>query len=270
MTSANRMPPRRVNACNTAHASENKIHDDRVARQYGFAGGLVPGVDIYAYMTHMPVEQWGRPWLERGSAESRFIKPLYDGREAIVTATEEADRLALEVLSEGTVCAAGRAWMEPEGSATPDADGYEARIPPEVRPPADERTLAPGTALSIVPFHATAEYVARYLRDVRETHNLYVSEGLVHPGVMLRLCNWTLTHNVALGPWIHVSSRVRNFAVARVGERLGTRARVEANFEQKGHRFVELDVLILAGETTPLARITHTAIYHPRPVSQRS
>ncbi len=65
--------PYRVKAFNTAVASENKIHDDAVARRFGFAGGLVPGVEIYAYMTHVPVERWGRAWLEAGSAECRSM-----------------------------------------------------------------------------------------------------------------------------------------------------------------------------------------------------
>lgn len=264
-----RLPPHHVSACNTAHASENKIHDDAVARQYGFAGGLVPGADVYAYMTHMPVDLWGRAWLERGSAECRFVRPLYDGRTATVTAVKDADGLALEVLSDGTHCAIGHARIESEDIVLPDPGDYRAATPPDVRSPADEKTLARGTALSIVPFHATAEYMARYLDDVRETHALYAREGLVHPGIMLRLCNWTLTHNVALGPWIHASSRVRNYAAPQIGDSLGTRARVEANFERKGHLFVELDVLILANGADPVARIAHTAIYRPRMTAER-
>ena len=39
-----------VRAFNTATASENKIHDDAVARRFGFHGALVPGVEVYAYM----------------------------------------------------------------------------------------------------------------------------------------------------------------------------------------------------------------------------
>ena len=78
----------RVQACNLSLASENKIHDDDVARRFGFAGGLVPGVEVYAYMTHLPVVRWGVAWLERGTAECRFSKPIYDGKLAIVTATE--------------------------------------------------------------------------------------------------------------------------------------------------------------------------------------
>jgi hypothetical protein len=49
------LAPYSVAAFNTAHDSENKIHDDATARRFGFGGGLVPGVDVYAYMTHMPV-----------------------------------------------------------------------------------------------------------------------------------------------------------------------------------------------------------------------
>jgi acyl dehydratase len=64
-----------VSAFNTASASENKIHDDSIARQFGFDGALVPGVEVYAYMVHMPVARWGRAWLESGEADCRFLKP---------------------------------------------------------------------------------------------------------------------------------------------------------------------------------------------------
>ena len=54
------LPPTRVSAYNTAKASENKIHDDAIAQRFGFRGGLVGGVHVYAYMTHLPVQRWGR------------------------------------------------------------------------------------------------------------------------------------------------------------------------------------------------------------------
>ena len=47
----------RLQAYNTAKLSENKMHDDTVARRFGFSGGLVPGVDVMAYMMHLPVAQ---------------------------------------------------------------------------------------------------------------------------------------------------------------------------------------------------------------------
>ena len=51
-----------VAAFNTAKASENLIHDDATARRFGFTGGLVPGVEVYAYMTHPAARHWGRAW----------------------------------------------------------------------------------------------------------------------------------------------------------------------------------------------------------------
>ena len=66
-------------ARNTATASSNKIHADDVARQYGFAGGLVPGVDVYAYLAHVPAAAWGAGWLESGTMQARFLTPVYDG-----------------------------------------------------------------------------------------------------------------------------------------------------------------------------------------------
>src|SRR5437868_10240029 len=105
------LAPYEVCAYNTAHDSENKIHDNATARRFGFGGGLVPGVDVYAYMTHMPVARWGRAWLERGTAECRFFKPVYDGDTVTVTATETADGLDIAVESRGEVCANGRAAL---------------------------------------------------------------------------------------------------------------------------------------------------------------
>src|SRR5436309_713318 len=82
-----------------------------VARRFGFHGALVPGVEVYAYMAHMPVARWGRAWLESGAAECRFRKPVYDGAIARVTANEENGRLALTVESGSARCASGHAFM---------------------------------------------------------------------------------------------------------------------------------------------------------------
>jgi acyl dehydratase len=261
------LAPYRVAAYNTAHDSENKIHDDEVARRFGFAGGLVPGVDVYGYMTHPILARWGRAWLERGRAECRFLKPVYEGETATVTAVERDGGLAIEVESRGAPCAGGQAWVT-AAPVPPRLDDFAAAHPPAERPPADERTLATGTRLGITPFRLTPEFAERYLRDVRETDPIYAREGLAHPGTILRLCNWTLSHNVVLGPWIHVGSRLQNFAAARVGDELTTRARVTDNYERKGHRFVDVDALVIANGRTAVARVTHTAIYRPRQVAE--
>src|ERR1700755_3531380 len=81
-----RLETYRVAAYNTAKLSENKMHDDTVARRFGFSGGLVRGVDVRPYMMPQPVAKWGRAFLERGLIEARFVKPVYDGEIADVTA----------------------------------------------------------------------------------------------------------------------------------------------------------------------------------------
>ena len=132
--SAADLAPYQVRAFNTAHDSENKIHDDATARRFGFGGGLVPGVDVYGYMTHLPVMRWGRAWLERGIAECRFFKPVYDGDAATVTAEQNGDALDLIVESRGEICARGQASLA-DGAVPPAIDEFRAAAQRRERPP---------------------------------------------------------------------------------------------------------------------------------------
>jgi acyl dehydratase len=258
------LEPYSVLAFNSARNSENKMHDDTVARRFGFSGGLVPGVDVYAYMAHPAVTRWGRAFLEAGTLQARFLKPVYEGETATITAGEADNGLAIEVTSRGELCATGHAAMT--RTATPALAEFEAVAAGDsaTRPPADETTLREGRQLGIRPLRLTADGIAQYVADVREADPLYATEGLSHPGLLPRLFNWALMHNVVLGPWIHVGSTVDHFAAARSGDELTVRAKVTGNYERKGHRFVELDGLVAANGMKPIARIAHTAIYRPR------
>ncbi|WP_431271554.1 hypothetical protein [Dankookia sp. P2] len=236
-----------VLAHNLSAQSENKIHDDTVARRFGFTGALVPGVEVYAYACHPAVRRWGRAWLEHGTAECRFQSPVYDGDRVLVEAAEAGDGLALTVRRGETLCATGHAAL-PAAAPVPDPAAWSWRAPPANRPPASKEALAPGMVLGTAPLEVTPQLAADYLAAVREADPIYAREGLAHPGQVLRLCNQVLVQNVVLGPWIHVGSRVRMLAAARVGGILTARARVAENAERKGHRFVELDVLVVDGE----------------------
>jgi len=255
--------PYQVEAYNTAKVSENKIHDDAVARKFGFGGGLVPGVDVYAYMTHLPVERWGRAWLEHGTAECRFSKPVYDGDRVTATAAEANGSLDIKLECRGVLCATGTASLS-DAVPPPALAEFHDVAERASRPAADEASLAVGTWLGIIPVEATAELATQYLRDVRETSVLYASDGLVHPVAVLRTCNFALTRNVTFGPWMHVGSKIQHFAAARIGDSLGVRARVTGNYEHKGHLFVDIDALVLANGVKPVARVSHISIYRPR------
>jgi acyl dehydratase len=259
-----------VGAVNTAAASENKIHDDSMARRFGFHGGLVPGVVVYAYMAHMPVARWGRAWLERGEAECRFLKPVYDGAIARVTATDENDGLALFVESAGIGCAKGRAVMPSDRRPAPAIDTLPAGVPPAERPKASEASLAPGLSLGIAPATIDRAALSTYLEEIGETDPIYGVEGLVHPGQILRLANQALLQNVVLGPWIHVGNKVRHHSAARVGEELTLRSRITSNGISKGHAIVEFDAIVVADGARAVAGITYTAIWRPRQVVEAS
>src|ERR1700730_5646383 len=142
----------RVRAHNAAIHSENKIHDDDVARRLGFRGGLVPGVTVYAYMTHPVVAVFGRPWLERGTMTSRFHQPFYEGDTVTVSAAAVApaavDAATLELTAtndSGTVCATGRASLPavaaPLGRLRP-ADYPEEPVPDDAAPATPEALAA--------------------------------------------------------------------------------------------------------------------------------
>jgi acyl dehydratase len=261
------LPPYRVSAYNTAKASENKIHDDETAKRFGFKGGLVGGVHVYAYMSHLPVQRWGRAWLERGTGDARFGKPVYEGDIAEITAEEDGAGLTLKVESGGVLCATGHAAL-PNAVAMPSLSDFAAVPARAARGPADETTLKVGDWLGMNPLTITPEYQAQDLADTRETEPLYAAEGIVHPGTVLRCCNWVLSHNVILPAWMHMGSTVQNLGLARVGDTLNARARVTKNYEHKGHKWVEVDVLVVANETRPVARVTHIAIYRPRQLAQ--
>ena len=260
--------PYRVSAYNTAKASENKIHDDATAQRFGFKGGLGTGVSVWCYMTHQPLQRRGRAWLQHGIGEARFGKPVYDGEIAEVLARETTDGLDLEVHSAGILCATGKAAMPSGPPPTLRLDDYKAVAPRVERQAANESTLRVGDWLGMTPLTITDAYQIQDLQDTRETNPIYDRERIVHPGTVLRCCNWVLSHNVILPAWIHMGSIVRNLGLAHVGDTLTVRARVTRNYEHKGHKWVEIDALVVANETTPVIQATHIAIYRPRQLAE--
>jgi hypothetical protein len=253
----------RVSAYNTAKQSENKMHDDTVARCFGFSGGLVPGADVMAYMMHLPVARWGRAFLERGLMDARFVQPVYDGEDVDLRARENDGGIELEVESRGEICATGSASLPARAPVLPLADYKEVAAVAE-RNPVDATSFASGKWLGTTPLAWAGEAAKHYLADIRETDPVYSREGLCHPGMLQKVMNRVLVDNAILGPWIHVGSRMQLLSAGSAGDELTARAKVVGNYEKKGHRFVELDALVVANGTTPLAHCWHVAIYQPR------
>ena len=177
-------------------------------KRFGFSGGLVPGVDVMAYMMHLPVREWGRAFLERGLIEARFVKPVYDGETVNVHGEESDGVLSIEV--------------ESRGAALRDRHGLASRLravaldrgfpgnPAGAGTQAGERSLLRTRQMA----RNGAAGVGGRSRDgisdrcARARSDL-PREGLGHPGLLQRVMNRVLVDNAILGPWIHVGSRMQ-------------------------------------------------------------
>ena len=256
-----------MKARNTSTSSENKIHHDDIAKTYGFRGGLVPGVTVYAYLTRPLVAALGSAWLERGTASVRFVKPVFDGEEATVQGeiTERTARglsaaLRLTTAANGE-CATMTVTL-PAGLPTPinPALYREAPVPSE-RPDATREHLGGLDAIAAPAIRYDDAEATTYLDKVADDLDVYRgARARVHPAFYLQLGNRSLTANVRMPAWIHVGSAVRHLGAARVWQTLSMRGRVRSLFEKKGREFVELDLALYA-DGKPVAHILHTAIY---------
>ena len=277
------LPAYRVRARNLSRDSANRIHDDAVARRYGFAGGLVAGATIYGYLTGPLARAFGTTWLERGTVRVRFLRPVYDGEAITVVARivgrsggAAAGEIALEVevrSATGEVAAggvAGLSWgaerVAPDPAAYPLAPLPLAGVPPE---PA---ALAGLGALGSPVLELAGDVVRRYAREVGDDLPVYLGTGrpgtggpgpspAAHPGLLLQQANRLLAANVSLGPWVHVASDVAHLGVAREGDHLTTRGRVAGTSERKGRHYVDLDALVVAEPDRPVLHVRHRAIY---------
>ncbi|HWQ32942.1 MAG TPA: MaoC family dehydratase [Blastocatellia bacterium] len=269
LTPGQELPAYTVIAHNYATGSENRIHSDEVAAQYGFAGGLVPGVGNYAYLTRPAVEALGRDWLARGAMKAKFLKPVYDGERvsarARVSSTDPLT-LSLELYnSAGTLCAAGEASL-PESVPPLDPAAYPACAPSEPLLPATITALPAGLTLGSLERQLNlAEMETGFVTEMRDALPLYRGpEAVCHPALLPALANEILMKNVALGPWIHTASEVQHYSLPGDGETLSLQGRIAESYERRGHEFVVLDLALFADAQRLVARIRHTAIVRLR------
>ena len=268
------LPAHHARATMPAEVTENKIHEDGIARDFGFRGALVPGVTVYAWMTNPVVAALGTAWLERGTFQARFASPVYFDEpiriEASVT-ERSADAVTIEVRAvnaRNETCATGTFGLAAgPHPAAPNVADYPAAPLPAERPRVSRAILDARPILGTPELSLDPPTTQAFLERVGEPLALYATPmAPAHPGLYLHEANKALSRNVVVSPWIHVESEGRQFGIARVGERFETRAKVGRLFEKKGHQFVELDLLQLVDGVRPVARIRHTAIYQLRGV----
>jgi acyl dehydratase len=267
-------------ARNTSSASENKIHEDTVAKQYGFRGGLVPGATTYAYLASYLTRTLGPDWAAGGSSTVALVRPVYDGDivrigGTVVESTMSDGRGSVSIECwvdgpDGTRCAPASAALSlPVGRIEEDrplfarTDQQPRR--PEERGPISIATAPTGVPLPPVQISAEPDAVGRYLDDMDEHDPLFrhgspFGPPLIHPGWWPSIANRVLSANFLLGPWIHTRSEIQHLGPALPGGTYRAYGQIEDAFEKRGHEYVSVDVVIADGNDSPVVRMRHTAI----------
>jgi acyl dehydratase len=227
----------------------NRIHSDDVARQFGFSGALVPGVELFARLTTPLVAAWGEEWLSGGRIDVRFRRPVYDGEELLV---EVRDGGLTAAGPEGEVRCVGTVGRT---GSRPDLAGLD-----EVPRPAgmvEDPVVGPFPSVAE---QVTVEQNEWYLDAVGEPLALYREHSLAQPAMLLKAVHRLLTRNVVLGPWIHTASDCTFLGPARLPALITSHGRVTAVGRRGAHDEVRFDALVLA-DGEPVLHTRHTALY---------
>ena len=199
----------------------------------------------------------------------RFRQPFYDGDEVAIAIQTAGGCLEVTASqADGTVCATGSATLESQSAWT--ADLAEHPLPePADRLPAVRESFSTGAPLGTLRVKLDLNDVALLeglgFDTPAEPAAIYRGcDGVAHPAVLLGLANRIFVRNVLLGPWIHTASELTNFGVARHGDEITLKGRIEECFERKGHEFAVLDLSLTANGSRPIQRVRHTAIYRPK------
>lgn len=261
----------RVTAFNTAKHAENKMHDDTVAKKFGFTGGLVPGVDVSAYVNHIPARRWGKAFLEQGHLDVCLLKPVYEGDIVSVTAVEDGEALELTVCVEArdALCATAKAYIPTEIPSFSLHD-YPYVSPPatEARLPFDNSLLQLDMPFCNYPVVHMREAQLQYLQDVSETDSIYGQESIVHYGTLVRAGIMTLPSHFVTKPWIHAATDAQYLGLAFVGDALDFRGRIVRMYERRGHKIMEVEGLVVANEVRPVMWLRLVEIYDPREAAE--
>ena len=261
------LPVYEVRTHNPSEQSENRMHSDDVAAQYGFKGALVPGVTVFSHLTQPLVAKYGVVWLARGVAEVAFAKPVYEGELLRVSAAPAAaaNSFALNCVNEAGVELARMSARLNDTVPVADARAAIQPAAPREKQLVTWDLMEVGTPFPALAWQPTQADNLKWCTDARDELAIY-REGVapvLHPGFILRQGNLVLRHRFLLPAWIHTGSRIVFHAAARVGEKYEVRAIPEEKWRRKGHDFVRLYVCILC-DGRVVTEILHTAIFQPR------
>lgn len=258
-------------AYNQVPHSKNEIHGDKVAKDYGFKGGLVPGVTVSAYLIHPGVAAFGMDYLEKGFAHVRVNSPLYDG-ETFHVQINNQDASGYEAAlmqADGKPCATAEVRID-SGTDAPvrrnDPVAANNNETPEISAtPENMRHLMESGCNAFI-FRWDANHdMSTYLRDPTAMASPFADQGFANPSFVLGVSNWVLASNAHMNPWVHMETHSQNFAAIPSGTKVLGEMSITELFNRKGHEFVDATVNLFDFDAdTCFASIRLRAIYQLR------
>ena len=261
-------------AYNQVPYSKNEIHSDKVAKEFGFKGGLVPGVTVSAYLMHPAAVSYGMEFLERGFAHVQIKSPLYDKQNFEVEVQKEVYEIAgsgyrgVLRAERANLCATAKVRLPAIPIDSPLRRGDE------ISEKEDMPTMA--TRENFETLRKTGCKAFRYCWNSDHEMNSYLSDrtkmakcfkidGYANPSFILGVSNWVLASNVYMNPWLHMETRSQHYAAIPLDTVLVGEMEIKRVFEKKGHEFVDVMVNIFGVESNKcFASVELRAIYNLR------
>ena len=254
-------------AYNQVPHSKNEIHGDKVAKDFGFKGGLVPGVTVSAYLLHPAAVSYGMSFLERGFAHVRVNSPLYDEQTfEIHIENQIGGQTQTQYLAQGEQ--GYSAVLVPDGEApcaTAEIHVVGTKNDPPVRR-GDEigdlnAEMVPATLENMealrksgckaFTYRWNADHeMSTYLRERSGMAESYSRDEYANPSFVLGISNWVLAANAYMNPWVHMETKSQNYAPIPLGAKVVGEMEVKDLFDKKGHEFVDVVVNIFDFESS--------------------
>jgi len=234
-----------INAVNMAEHSDNPVHTTEGGIAAGFAGAIVAGTTVYAYLARAAAELYGSEWATCGGGILTLRAPVLD--DALVAVRLTDGRLAACV---GELECARLVPRPPQEAETALPDEAEA-LSEAIRRPS-------GQAFEPIVVELD-ERLTGYAVRCGEQDPRYADLGLVHPVVWPVLANAVFARYLVRGPWVHTRSDVFHVGRARPGDTVTVESAETGRFTKpSGERAVVAVRFTVDDE--PVTIIEHEAI----------
>jgi len=229
------LPPWSIHAVNLPEHADNPVHTISGGLAAGYAGAVVAGTTVYAYLTRPAAQGWGADWVGGGTAEVRFHAPVLADELVELVPTERETGPVIEARNPTNPCATLAVGFAADDPPDPVGDRLEPLVAE-----LDDRWVG---------------YAARAGEDLE----LYAEHNIVHPVVWPSLANRVFATQLVDGAWVHTRSTIRHLDTATPGATAVVESWLVDRFTTRSGERAVVDVRISV-DNVAVAAIEHEAI----------